>query len=697
MQILGINNYYQSKYINTKQRKTDKIKQLQTSPESLTFRGGNMLILNGFKDLSKFKNIQHPDNKAFYEQLKQKLQMVPYSKFSTYSFCNDNTGYVIRKIYDSCLDGCDVVNKAASEVLFNMCNVSDDTMKEIKTPEWHIKKSANEIYEDWGLDGIATLLERAKDKDGYHDINNLELLLYLFKTYKYADMPPTLTDILKGCMNNKGIVTSQNSYKCRTILNHPQGWYLSNNMNDVMKLSDKGMEFTKQVLDLMKAKKDNDYFEREKLKNFLTSVISTPKADDPDNVYDILLKNLKYIVKDYSFSEDSWGWDVPPIIQKSLDARGYISAKNLDKLLDYQLDATEFDFFEGAEYFKDKKGIIRDENAEVCNIVCPYIYDYYSQTDLTRLINEIKDFTDKDGIMKKEYGIKLADLCEKYGFNSSKGTSEYLLDIISNLQNSNKPVDWDIVETLCKYVNKARNSKSVMGRSSIPNYINDVFEFIKDEKTGDILPEKVEIFKKYSNIENPYSFKTISQIETTIETENKIKDYFKNNSDYGNLYTTEDMLELLRDMKEDGLLREKDVMTVPIKDGDSALLMYIADILPTEKNTKKYDKIIKIIKDINEINEINYNFRDELGVSFLEKVIMSENSKLLDLLKDERLEYYPELEYAYENIQNPEFKEKVKELNIILTDTKNVTAKNITAPLKAIALENTAKENELPF
>lgn len=388
---------------------------------------------------------------------------------------------------------------------------------------------------------------------------------------------------------------------------------------------------------------------------------------------------------------------MPPIIQKSLDARGYISAKNLDRLLDYQLDATEFDLFESAEYFKDKKGIIRDENAEVCNIVCPYIYDYYSQTDLTRLINEIKDFTDKDGIMNKEYGIKLADLCEKYGFNSSKGTSEYLLDIISNLQNSNKPVDWDIVETLCKYVNKARNSKSVMGRSSIPNYINDVFEFIKDEKTGDILPEKVEIFKKYSNIENPYSFKTICQIETTIETENKIKDYFKNNSDYGNLYTTEDMLELLRDMKEDGLLREKDVMTVPIKDGDSALLMYIADILPTEKNTKKYDKIIKIIKDINEINEINYNFRDELGVSFLEKVIMSENSKLLDLLKDERLEYYPELEYAYENIQNPEFKEKVKELNIILTDTKNVTAKNITAPLKAIALENTAKENELPF
>ena len=175
---------------------------------------------------------------------------------------------------------------------------------------------------------------------------------------------------------------------------------------------------------------------------------------------------------------------------------------------------------------------------------------------------------------------------------------------------------------------------------------------------------------------------------------NVLKDYFANNPDYGNLYTANDMLELIRNMNEEDIINTENILTTPIKEGDSSILMYIADIMPTEENAKKYDKIIKILSGVR---DVNYNFKDEMGVSFLEKVIMSENSKLLDLLKDERLEYYPELEYAYENIQNPEFKEKVKELNIILTDTKNVTAKNITAPLKAIALENTAKENELPF
>ena len=154
------------------------------------------------------------------------------------------------------------------------------------------------------------------------------------------------------------------------------------------------------------------------------------------------------------------------------------------------------------------------------------------------------------------------------------------------------------------------------------------------------------------------------------------------------------MLELIRNMNEEDIINTENILTTPIKEGDSSILMYIADIMPTEENAKKYDKIIKILSGVR---DVNYNFKDEMGVSFLEKVMMSENTKLLDLIKDERLEYYPELEYAYENIQNPEFKEKVKELNIILTDTKNVTAKNITAPLKAIALENTAKENELPF
>lgn len=173
------------------------------------------------------------------------------------------------------------------------------------------------------------------------------------------------------------------------------------------------------------------------------------------------------------------------------------------------------------------------------------------------------------------------------------------------------------------------------------------------------------------------------------ETIDTLRNYFKNNSDYGNLYTADDMLELLKDMFTEDILFKKDILTTPIKEGDSSILMYVADIFPTEENVKKYDKILKIL---NGIKGINYNFKDNNGVSFLEKVMISENFKLLDLVKNEQLEYYPELDYVYENIQNPNFKNKVKQLNIILKNTDGLTAKDIKSELQSIAFQNAVKE-----
>ena len=172
------------------------------------------------------------------------------------------------------------------------------------------------------------------------------------------------------------------------------------------------------------------------------------------------------------------------------------------------------------------------------------------------------------------------------------------------------------------------------------------------------------------------------------ETIDTLRNYFKNNSDYGNLYTAEDMLELLRCMGEEDILYKKDILTTPIKEGDSSILMYVADIPRTEENAKKYDKILKIL---SRLQGINYNHKDEMGISFLEKVMMSENEKLLDLIKNERLEYYPELDYVYENIQNPNFKNKVKQLNIILKNTDGLSAKDIKSELQSIAFQNTVK------
>lgn len=64
------------------------------------------------------------------------------------------------------------------------------------------------------------------------------------------------------------------------------------------------------------------------------------------------------------------------------------------------------------------------------------------------------------------------------------------------------------------------------------------------------------------------------------------------------------------------------------------------------------------------MKNIDYNQIDENGISVLEKIINSENTKALELVRNFEFEYLRELDYAYENIQNDTFKRKVKNLNV---------------------------------
>ena len=93
------------------------------------------------------------------------------------------------------------------------------------------------------------------------------------------------------------------------------------------------------------------------------------------------------------------------------------------------------------------------------------------------------------------------------------------------------------------------------------------------------------------------------------------------------------------------------------------LILQIADIMPEE--TEEYKNMIEKLK---KYTSINYNVADSFGISFLEKVINSENTMLLDIIKDKNLTYTPELDYAFFNIQDDEFREKVKELNLKFPD-----------------------------
>ena len=78
--------------------------------------------------------------------------------------------------------------------------------------------------------------------------------------------------------------------------------------------------------------------------------------------------------------------------------------------------------------------------------------------------------------------------------------------------------------------------------------------------------------------------------------------------------------------------------------------------MPNEQNHKDYQKALQILKNTP---KIDYNLRDAMGTSFLEKILNSENEQLLDVVKDFEFTYTPEIDYVYRNISTPEFKELV--------------------------------------
>ena len=119
-------------------------------------------------------------------------------------------------------------------------------------------------------------------------------------------------------------------------------------------------------------------------------------------------------------------------------------------------------------------------------------------------------------------------------------------------------------------------------------------------------------------------------------------------------YTAEDFLEILGNK----LIEETDggILNIESPIIGGSLLMRLPDILPNEKNKKIYNEILS---RLNELPNLNYDQKDMLGISFLEKIMNSENEKLFDFVKHKTFTYSPELDLVVNNISNNDFKEKV--------------------------------------
>lgn len=145
-----------------------------------------------------------------------------------------------------------------------------------------------------------------------------------------------------------------------------------------------------------------------------------------------------------------------------------------------------------------------------------------------------------------------------------------------------------------------------------------------------------------------------------LKTENEVFKEYKNE----NLYLPQNFYKLLQCLNENRLIYSNEASILDKEIGDYGKLLFILPDIPrTEENKESYDKIITFLSSINKY-KFDFNQKDKNGISFMEKVLNSENSKLIEFinktLKND-LVYYPELDWAYKGIQSKEFKKDVDE------------------------------------
>ena len=161
---------------------------------------------------------------------------------------------------------------------------------------------------------------------------------------------------------------------------------------------------------------------------------------------------------------------------------------------------------------------------------------------------------------------------------------------------------------------------------------------------------------------------------------NIIQQYDKNN-----IFEPTQLLKILNDDKIKQNYKNGECFNYKLENNSNdTMLTKFLDIVPTEENKKDYQEIIKFLR---KAKNIDYKQVDSNGISAIEKIINSENPDLLDMVKDTEFDYSRELDYAYERIDDKNFKEKVKSLNINFPNLKEAIRLNSTEALQKLLPE----------
>ncbi len=295
-----------------------------------------------------------------------------------------------------------------------------------------------------------------------------------------------------------------------------------------------------------------------------------------------------------------------------------------------------------SEYTKNK--ILRDLWFHFDDFI--YLYDgYYRSTEERLQAHKPKcsfsDIADNEGKITEaamETAVRLAKL---------QGAEHYLKDYLAAAKDADGSISSDAGYCVADIINSLGDWH---GR--------DVFRYrIYRDENKNVNRKFVDAVRGAFKSDIPYVINHFGL---------KTKEEVFNEYTGKNLYLPENFYNLITELGKNRLLYSNEASIMNKEIGEYGKILFILpDIQRTEDNKEAYDKILRYLSS-NNTYQYDFNQKDKNGISFMEKVINSENPKLVDFvnkMNKKDLIYYPELDWAVNGIQNKEFKEKLKELD----------------------------------
>lgn len=197
------------------------------------------------------------------------------------------------------------------------------------------------------------------------------------------------------------------------------------------------------------------------------------------------------------------------------------------------------------------------------------------------------------------------------------------------------------------------------------NELVELYPRVKDAKNFDEL-------MKFLNTNVDYAFYSIAaKILSNCVKQDKISQKYN-----AHILNDNQVLEIMEENELDETL-----LATSFEKASRPLIHAFLDVQVNNENKDRYINIVEKLKKL----DIDWNNKDIMDVSLIEKVINSENALLIDLIKDKELEWNPYLDFAFNRVQSEDFKELLKTLNFKFPDLiKSVEVQSIDSFKKTI-------------